>query len=119
MYAMEIAAAQVGSTLQVAAVETDWQSNAVYHTTRADNGPWQTLPGNFTGTINRTAYNAPWHVAIAPWEGALQMAYSTTYGNVYHTIRRSDATWQTPGRVQDAAGYVNGGPLTIATNPEN
>ncbi|MEV6610567.1 hypothetical protein [Kutzneria sp. NPDC051319] len=116
MYAMEIAAAQVGSTLQVAAVETDWQSNAVYHTTRPDNGPWQTLPGNFTGTIYRTASDAPWHVAIAPWEGALQMAYSTNNGDLMHTIRRSDATWQTPGRVQSTAGNVTAGSVTMATN---
>lgn len=117
MVTMSIAAAQVGSTLQVAAIETDWQSNAVYHTTRPDNGPWQARPGNLTGPMPRNSAAAPWYVAIAPWEGALQMAYSTGGGSLFHTIRHIDGTWSDRGLVQGPAGYVNAGSVTMATNP--
>ena len=116
MTATEIAAAQVGDQLQVAAVETDGNSNSVYHAVRAANGKWTRFM-NLTGPSYGTY--GPMHVAVAPWEGDLQLAYSTGYGGLNHTVRYQDGTWHAFGNVEAAAGYVSAGPLTMAANPVN
>ena len=113
--ATEIAAAQVGDQLQVAAAETDGIYTSVYHAVRAANGKWAQFQ-NLTGPMY--GYSRDMHVAVAPWEGDLQLAYSVD-GDVYHTIRYQNGTWQTFGFVESAAGYVNAGPLTMAANPIN
>lgn len=115
--ATEIAAAQVGGELQIAAVETDGSFNSVFHGVLGADGTWSPF-ASLAGAIGHIDGN-PVHVAVAPWEGALQLAYSASNGGLYHTVRYQNGDWQDWGYVQSAAGSVNAGPLTMAANPVN
>lgn len=112
--ATEISAAYATGRLQVAAVETDGRFTEVFHATLSDSNQWTTFQsvGDAAGGFAGPAA----HVAVVPWEGDLQLAYSTTDGRLFHTIRFLDGSWQRWGDVEGAAGNITAGPLTMASN---
>lgn len=114
--ATEISAAYATGQLQVAAVEAevDGAYRSVFHSTLNDNGQWKPFQPLY-GAIGSSPGIAA-HVAVVAWEGDLQLAYSTTDGRLFHTIRVLDGSWQRWGDVEGAAGNVTAGPLTMASN---
>ncbi|GAA3439378.1 hypothetical protein [Kutzneria kofuensis] len=111
--ASEISAAYVAGQLQVAAVETRGGFTEVDHATMTDSGGWSIFR-SLTYAIGVFYGNAV-HVAVVPWVGALQLAYSTSDGRLYHTVRYENGNWQSWGDVEGAAGNITAGPLTMAS----
>lgn len=112
--ATQLAAAQVGGTLQVGAV-VDSATNPqavpmLAVATMNSSGSWS----GFTGP-QTTVWGRPFQVSMTPANGEIQLAYTTETGGIYHTIRHADGTWQEPGSVQNVTGgeWVTG-PVTIA-----
>jgi len=110
--ATEVAAAYTFGALQIGVAEHNQYYGTVYHALLRDNGSWdrfwdvQQVAG-FGGEVL--------HLAMTYSEGSMQLAFSTTDGALYHTIRYSgDGSWQPVGNVEGAAGNVNAGQLTLA-----
>lgn len=115
--ASEISAAMVGQDLQVAAIEVDRTFPSVYHTVLHHNtnswDPFRDIVGALPAE-----YGSPAHVAITNSPNAyisgLQLAYTTSDGDMYHTIRDYSGSWTPLGNVENAAGNVTAGQVTIA-----
>lgn len=109
--ATQVAAAQVGDTLQVGAV--------VNSTVNPDAMPSIAFErmdkaGSWTNTSSVWTYGRPATVSMTPSNGDMQLAYTTQDGSIYHTIRHADDTWQEPGYVQGVAGGGPAAGVTIA-----
>ena len=114
--ATEVSAAQVATGLQVAIVQREGGFPSVYHAILHDNGVWDPFR-NLVGALPAVNGEAV-HVAVtnwpAPFDDELQLVYTTSTGDMWHTIRYWDGTWQPLGNVEGAAGNVTAGQVTIA-----
>ncbi|GAA3439379.1 hypothetical protein [Kutzneria kofuensis] len=115
--ATEVSAAMVGQDLQVAAVEIDRTFPEVFHTVLHHNtNAWDPFR-QLVGAVG-VSYGSPAHVAITNAPNAflptLQLVYTTSDGDMYHTIRDYNGNWQPLGNVENAAGNVTAGQVSIA-----
>jgi hypothetical protein len=109
--ATQVAVAQVGTDLQVAAVAQNGDRSEVWHSIRHSNGSWDQF-----GYVEGAAGDIPTvaRIAVTNSRGTLQLVASTTDGAVYHTIRFANRTWQRFGDVGTAAGSVRAGEVALA-----
>lgn len=114
--ATEISAAMVGNDLQVAAVEIDRSFAGVYHTILHTGGTWDPFR-DIAGALP-SVLGSPAHVSITNqpngFVNKLQLVYTTTTGDTYHTIRDYYGKWAPLGNVENAAGNVTAGQVSIA-----
>ncbi|QUQ69042.1 hypothetical protein [Kutzneria sp. CA-103260] len=113
--ATQLAAVQVGDTLQVGAVvNSTTDSNAIpsiAFATMDKSGAWSAFAG-----LRALVWGRPSQLSMVATlgNGETQLAYTTTTGDTYHTIRHADGTWQDAGSVQQVAGGEAAlGPVTI------
>jgi hypothetical protein len=109
--ATQVAVAQVGADLQVAAVAHNGDRSEVWHSVRHANGGWDQF-----GYVEGAAGDIPAveQIAVTASHGTLQLVAATTDGGLYHTIRFANRTWQGFGDVKSAAGQIDTGDVTIA-----
>ena len=111
--ATEVAAAGDYSGVQIAVTESYLgYGGGVYHSKITDAlGSWDPfLP--IAPQINN--YWSASHVSMEFASGEMQLTFSTPSGQLFHTIRFYDGSWQTAGDVEGAAGNITAGPVTIA-----
>lgn len=113
----EISAAMVGQDLQVAAIEIDGTFPQIFHTILHHNtNTWD--PFRNVGAAIGVMYGSARHVSITNYPNGfankLQLVYTTERGDMYHTMRDSSGNWQQLGDVENAAGNVTAGQVTIA-----
>jgi hypothetical protein len=106
--ATQVAIAEVGTDLQVAAVARNGDHSDIWHSILHSNGHWDQF-----GYVEGAAGDVPGvaSVAVTASRGTLQLAVGTTYFGVYHTIRYANGSWQPVGEVPDSEGT---GSITIA-----
>lgn len=106
--AVQIAAAEVGTDLQVTA-RYEYTVDPT-HYSRFRHGILNSA-GSWSGFADLTTTifvpGAPCDVAMTAANGELQLAYSSSSGDLLHTIRHPDGTWQEPGDVLNAAAGTN------------
>jgi hypothetical protein len=109
--ATQVAVAQVGTDLQVAAVAHNGDRYEVWHSIRHANGNWDQF-----GYVEGVAGDIPavHQIAVTNSRGTLQLVASTVDGDLFHTIRFANGTWQRFGNVAGAAGKVNAYDVTLA-----
>jgi len=105
--ASQVAVAQVGADLQVAAVA----NNDVWHAVRHADGTWDAFARveGEAGTIDAVE-----QIAVTNSSGALHLVAVTANGGLYHTIRFADHTWQRFGDVASVLGPQPVAYLTLA-----
>ncbi|GAA3439376.1 hypothetical protein [Kutzneria kofuensis] len=109
--ATQVAVAQVGTDLQVAAVAHNGDRSEVWHGIRHANGSWDQF-----GYVEGAAGDIPAvkQIAVTNSRGTLQLVASTTDGGLFHTIRFANRTWQRFGDVKAAAGPTSVGEISLA-----
>ena len=109
--ATQVAVAQVGTDLEVAAVAQNGTRSEVWHSIRHANGSWDQF-----GYVEGQAGDIPAvrQLAVTNSRGTLQLVAVTTDGRVYHTIRYANGYWDGFGDVWAAAGKVYAGEATLA-----
>jgi hypothetical protein len=109
--ATQVAVAQVGTDLQVAAVAHNGDRYEVWHSLRHANGNWDQF-----GYVEGVAGDIPAvrQIAVTNSRGTLQLVASTMDYGLFHTIRYANGTWQRFGDITSAAGKVTSGDVTLA-----
>ncbi len=94
-----IATARVGTTIDTAVVTDD---GGLFHAIRASDGTWSNWGNieNVAGAIENGVFN----VTLAGIGSQLHVVAMSSSGEVYHAIRRADATWQ---RFRKVAAFAN------------
>jgi hypothetical protein len=112
--ATQLAAAQIGDTLEVSALVNSTTSPdaipMIGFTAMDKSGTWSAF-----ASPQAIIYGRPSQLSMTAANGETQLAYNTSDGTTYHTIRHADGTWQDAGSVTAVAhGDSAWGPITIA-----
>ena len=111
--ATEISAARISGKVHVGVITT---GGAVLHGILDYYGnTWGSFNNLGTGTP-QLGYT-PKHIAVTNSLGSLQLVYTDSVGDMWHTIRYDNGTWQPMGAVEAAAGNANAGQVSLASTP--
>ncbi len=102
-----ISCAGADGVLQVVGLGNDGN---LWHTLRNADGTWQTDFGQIEGEV-RGGPRSFTNISCAGADGVLQVVGLGNDGNLWHTLRNADGTWQTDfGQIE---GEVRGGPRSF------
>ncbi|MFI9386146.1 hypothetical protein [Kutzneria sp. NPDC052558] len=99
----EISAAQVGDTLQFAAID----AGTIRHGQLIGPGAW-------VGPDSLDAPGYAVHVSVTAWLTGLQLVYTTREGRIQHSLRLSSGSWQPWGDVTRESGAPAAGAVAVA-----
>ena len=105
----EISAASVYGDVQVGVVVT---AGTVLHGVFHYDGYWDNF-NDVNGAAPMPGYT-PKHVAVTNSLDSLQLVYTDSLGQAWHTIRYDTGAWQPFGAVEAAAGNANAGQISLA-----
>ncbi len=110
--ATKVAAEADYNGVQVGLVENYFNYNVgVYHSILRSGGGWDRFQ-SVQNVLNN--YYAVQDVSMTSSYGQMHMTFSSTNGQLFHTVRDGYGNWQPAGDVESVAGNATAGQVTIA-----